>query len=79
MCEHHENTNASAQGGVPTLGAMGVCPNCGYCPTCGRRYGYPWQPLPLQPWPGYPAPYIGDPIPPFSGTITWGGTNQLTC
>ena len=41
-----------------------VCPNCGRCPCCGRG-GYQFQP-----WPRYPAPYIGD-VP---GWMQWGPT-----
>lgn len=45
------------------------CPGCGRCPTCGR--GYEFVPAPINPWPGYPRPYIGDwPTYP-NGTITW--------
>ena len=47
-------------------GEQHVCPNCGRCPCCGRG-GYQFQP-----WPGYPNPYIGDPLPnPWGGTY-WG-------
>jgi hypothetical protein len=47
----------------------GQCPRCGYCPCCGRGGG--WHPAP---WPGYPAPYVGDPIYPNP----WGGYT-ITC
>ena len=57
---------------------MGVCPGCGRCRECGRRstpyqtypyvypYGYPY----VSPWPNYPQPYVGDPMPGQVGAIT---------
>lgn len=38
------------------------CPNCGACPNCGwgGKTLAPFDPW-VQPWPGYPKPYVGDP------------------
>ena len=46
------------------------CPNCGACPDCGKQLSpyVPYVPW-VQPWPGYPNPYVGD--WPQGG---WGGT-----
>ena len=45
-----------------------ICPGCGRCKDCGR----PYETQPYNPWPGYPNPYIGDPLPnPWGGTY-WG-------
>jgi len=60
-----------AWGGIQPPQPQHVCPACGHCPCCGRG-GYQFQP-----WPGYPNPYIGDPIPyPWGGP--WYGTNTTT-
>ncbi len=40
-----------------------TCPGCGRCKDCGR----PYEATPYNPWPGYPSPYIGDPIWPYGG------------
>jgi hypothetical protein len=46
------------------------CPNCGACPNCGHKDAAPspW----VQPWPGYPNPYIGDPPGWLTGGTTGG-------
>lgn len=54
-----------------------VCPGCGRCKDCGR----PYETQPFTPWPGYPRPYIGDPVYPWLGP-NWneisGGMNVNT-
>jgi len=50
------------------------CPNCGACPNCGKYLSpqvVPW----VQPWPGYPSPYIGD-LPGWGwGTVNISGSS----
>ena len=53
------------------------CPHCGYCKHCGRSNAplvipYPYPVYPVQPQPSWPSlPYVGDPMPWQSPTITW--------
>lgn len=58
----------------------GICPNCGFCPACGRADKPNDGPGP-KPWPGYPQPYIGDPLPwqqPYVGDPIGGGWYPTT-
>ena len=62
----------------PNCGA-GIAPHIATCPACppaavrlvpATGTGLVPFTLPLM-WPGYPAPYIGDPLPGWWPTITW--------
>ena len=54
------------------------CPNCGACPLCGHPMPHIAQPW-VNPWPGYPNPYIGDiPNSPFGGTTVCGQAKTQT-
>lgn len=64
-------TGGNITSGIYPSPQKGICPGCGRCKECGRPQDHQFQP-----WPGYPQPYIGDPIWPYPGT-TWIGT--VTC
>jgi hypothetical protein len=55
------NTGQPPEGWTPVN--PHVCPGCGRCKDCGR----PYETQPFTPWPGYPNPYIGDPVWPYGG------------